>query len=59
MSYLKTCPDCGTEFWTTNGYRFCVRCCKKRRKSIRRSGHLTPLPRYRPPARHDEQGIVQ
>ncbi len=59
MSYQKTCPDCGVRFWTTDGYRYCVGCRKERRKSIRRSGQLTPLPRYRPPARRDELGIVQ
>ena len=25
MSNLKTCPNCGKRFWTTEGYRFCFR----------------------------------
>jgi len=59
MSNLKTCPDCGTRFWTTNGYRYCVGCRSECRSSIRRSNYLTPLPRYCPPVRRDERGVVQ
>ena len=59
MSNLKTCPDCGTRFWTIEGYRFCFACNKRRLWAIRRSGYLTPLPRLRPPIRHDERGVVQ
>ena len=59
MSNLKTCPDCGKRFWTTEGYRFCFLCHKKRLGAIRRSGYLTPLPRLRPPMRQDERGVVQ
>jgi hypothetical protein len=59
MSNLKTCPDCGKRFWTTEGYQFCFLCHKQRLGAIRRSGYLTPLPRLRPPRRRDERGVVQ
>jgi len=58
MTKTKVCPDCGDTFYSRDGDRYCVWCRKKRRKSIRHSDWLTPLPRYRPPRRRDERGIV-
>lgn len=63
-SFIKTniCPDCDKEFRTIHtprGHRFCLDCRKKVRKLIHSNGYLTPLPRYRPPARPDKRGTIQ
>lgn len=59
MLTTKACPNCGTTFRTFDGRRFCFVCYRLRRKAIRRSDYLTPLPRYRPPIRRDERGVFQ
>lgn len=56
---VKTCTDCGRQFRTVKGYRFCSDCRPKHLAQVYQSGYLTPWPRFRPRARPGETGVIQ